>query len=230
MKTVSTSLIKIPFHIAIFARAPVAGAAKTRLIPLLGPEGAANAQQAMTLRALKTACAAAPGNVSLWTAGDATHPIFHDCRTTYAVAVHRQPDGDLGERMHHCLDNLLNRHQQVLLIGTDCPALTPDSLSHSAAAMHDRVRMVFMPAEDGGYVLVGARADIDTRILASAFKGIEWSTSQVMAQTRERLAENGCRPDEDWAEMPASWDVDEPADYERACAAGLLQPPAAKTG
>lgn len=230
MKTASRSLATGPFHVAIFARAPVPGAAKTRLIPLLGPEGAADAQRAMTLRALETACVAAKGNVSLWAAGDAAHPFFHDCMRAYAVPVHQQPDGDLGKRMHHCLNNLLTRHRQVLLIGTDCPALTPECLKQSAAAMHDGVRMVFMPAEDGGYVLVGTRAGIDTRILASAFTDIAWSTSRVMAQTRERLVENGCQQDQDWAEMPASWDVDEPADYRRACAAGLIQTSAARTG
>lgn len=223
---------QVPFHVAIFARAPVAGAAKTRLIPLLGPEGAANAQRAMTVRALQTACAAslpaAPDGVSLWTAGDAAHPFFQDCTATYPVTTYPQPEGDLGERMRHCLATLLRRHQRVLLIGTDCPALTPNSLKQSAAAMHDVVQMVFMPAEDGGYVLVGAHAGIDMHSLASAFANIEWSTSRVMSQTRERLAANGWKPERNWAEMPSSWDVDEPADYQRACAAGLLQPPAAR--
>lgn len=230
MRIASSDRAPVPFHVAIFARAPVAGAAKTRLIPLLGPEGAANAQQAMTLRALETACAAAPEGVSLWTAGDAAHPFFQHCTATFSVTTHSQPEGDLGERMRHCLETLLTRHQRVLLIGTDCPALTPDSLKQSAAAMHNGVRMVFMPAEDGGYVLVGAHADIDTRSLASAFTDIDWSTSRVMSQTRERLARNGWKQDRNWAEMPASWDVDEPADYQRACAAGLLQAPSGITG
>lgn len=224
MNTAFSDPAPVPFHVAIFARAPVAGAAKTRLIPMLGPEGAANAQRAMTLRALETACVAAPGGVSLWTAGDGAHPFFQHCTATYSVATYPQPDGDLGERMRHCLETLLKRHQRVLLIGTDCLVLTPDGLKQSATAMHDGVSMVFMPSEDGGYVLVGAHAGIDTQSLASAFKNIEWSTSRVMSQTRERLAGNGWKQDRNWAEMPASWDVDEPADYQRACAAGLIQP------
>lgn len=227
MKTALSAPTQVAFHVAIFARAPVAGAAKTRLIPLLGPEGAANAQRAMTLRALQTASVAAPGGVSLWTAGDAAHPFFRECAATYSVTMHSQPEGDLGDRMRHCLESLLRRHQRVLLIGTDCQALTPDMLKRSAAAMQDGVRMVFTPAEDGGYVLVGAHADIGTHSLASAFTDIDWSTSRVMSQTRERLAGNGWKQDRNWAEMPASWDVDEPADYWRACEAGLLQPPAA---
>lgn len=230
MNTALSNADPFAFHVAIFARAPVAGAAKTRLIPLLGPEGAATAQREMTLRALATACVAAPGSVSLWTAGDVAHPFFRECTTTYSVTAHPQPDGDLGERMRHCLETLLTRHQRVLLIGTDCPALTPESLKQSAAAMHDAMQMVFMPAEDGGYVMVGARAGIDMNALATAFADIEWSTSRVMSQTRERLARNGWKQDRNWAERPACWDVDEPADYQRACAAGLLSPPAARTG
>ncbi|HCN90034.1 MAG TPA: hypothetical protein DIT28_12800, partial [Oxalobacteraceae bacterium] len=69
----------MPVHIAVFAKAPVAGAAKTRLIPLLGEQGAADAQRAMTLRTLRTAQAAAPGQVSLWTAGDHAHSFFSEC-------------------------------------------------------------------------------------------------------------------------------------------------------
>lgn len=230
MRTAHADPAMVPFHVAIFARAPVPGAAKTRLIPLLGPEGAADAQQTMTLRALETACDAAQGNVSLWAAGDAAHPFFRECAMTYPVTIQTQTDGDLGKRMRHCLETLLTRHERVLLIGTDCPALTPENLRQSAAAMQDGVRMVFMPAEDGGYVLVGAHADIDPHSLAAAFANIEWSTPQVMSQTRERLAGNGWKLDRGWAEMPTSWDVDEPADYQRARAAGLLQRPATRPG
>lgn len=215
-------MIPGPFHVAVFARAPVAGAAKTRLIPLLGPEGAAAAHQAMVLRALETACTATQGNVSLWTAGDATHPFFGHCVKHFRLSSHPQCSADLGQRMAACLHTLLAHHEAVLLIGTDCPVLSVNDLQDAASALKTGAEMVFTPAEDGGYVLVGARQGVRSAALDHAFSGIDWSTAQVMAQTRERMAETGWSQGHEVREMPMRWDVDEPADYLRAREAGLL--------
>ena len=65
---------------------------------------------------------------------------------------------------------------------------------------------VLIPAEDGGYVLIGLR-----RYLPTVFEGITWSTPQVLAQTRERLRAAGAS----WTELAPLWDVDEPADWQR---------------
>ncbi len=218
----------MPFHIAVFAKAPVAGAAKTRLIPLLGADGAAAAQRAMTLQTLTTACAAAPGQVSLWTAGQSDHPFFIDCAMRFDLAATPQSAGDLGVRMADCLQSQLRLHDTVLLIGTDCPALTVADLHAAAQALQQGAHMVFTPAEDGGYVLVGAH-DHDARghfndAFLQAFQTIDWSTSRVMAQTRARLAAIGWQPGRDWQELSMLWDVDFPADYLRAQQAGLLAP------
>jgi glycosyltransferase A (GT-A) superfamily protein (DUF2064 family) len=111
-----------------------------------------------------------------------------------------------------------------LLIGSDCAVLTPGLLRRAAAALADH-DMVFVPAEDGGYVLVGARAGAR---LAPAFTGIAWSTARVMAQTREALAAAAIG----MAELEPLWDIDEPADWQRAVAAGLVSalPPASPLG
>ncbi len=214
----------VPVHIAVFAKAPVAGAAKTRLIPLLGEQGAADAQRAMTLRTLRTAQAAAPGQVSLWTAGDHAHSFFSECVQRFAVACHPQPERDLGARMADCLRTQLRSHEAVLLIGTDCPARSVDDLRAAARALRAGAQMVFTPAQDGGYVLVGAQAhggDL-TAGFEQAFTGIAWSTAQVMAQTRARLAAIGWHCGREWCELPMLWDVDTPADYVRAQQAALL--------
>jgi rSAM/selenodomain-associated transferase 1 len=207
-----------PFHIAVFAKAPIAGAVKTRLIPLLGAQGAADAQRAMTLHALKTAHAAAPGQVSLWTAGDHEHPFFVECARRFELACHPQCEGDLGQRMAHCLHTQLQTNETVLLIGTDCPARTVDHLCAAARALQGGAQMVFAPAEDGGYVLVGAQAQGgDLRAgFEQAFAEIAWSTAQVMAQTRARLTAIGWQGGREWHELPMLWDVDTPADYARA--------------
>jgi rSAM/selenodomain-associated transferase 1 len=199
-------------HIAIFTRAPVPGTAKTRLIPLLGAEGAARVQRQMTWRTLGMACALSDAQVSLWCAGDIAHPFLQECADHFGVPCLPQSDGDLGLRMAHCLQTVLATHRKALLIGTDCPAFDVEALQSAALAL-DAARMVFTPAEDGGYVLVGARrGGLEQR----CFSEVAWSTAQVMAQTRERLQEGGWRSGKDWLEMPALWDVDTPADYLRA--------------
>ena len=208
-------------HIAVFAKAPVAGLTKTRLIPLLGPDGAADAHRQMTELALRSALHAAPGQVSLWRAGVHDHPYLIDCCQRFGIAAYAQAEGDLGQRMAACLNRLLLDHQRVLLIGSDCPVLASADLQLAARALEQGARLVFTPAEDGGYVLVGATRE-GAAGFAAIFDAMIWSTDRVMAQTRSRLRALGWQHGPDWSEMPERWDVDEPADYLRAVQLGLL--------
>jgi rSAM/selenodomain-associated transferase 1 len=217
-------------HIAVFAKAPIAGQVKTRLIPLLGAEGAAAAYRQMLLKALQIASDAALGQISLWISGSADHPFLIDCSTRFSTPRYQQSDGDLGDRMATCLRHLLQQHERVLLIGSDCPVLSVADLQMADAALRDGAQIVFTPAEDGGYVLVGMRRldGEDAAIQSSdtgfsAFEDIAWSADGVMAQTRERLAAHGGRAGCAWAEMPMRWDVDVAEDYVRAVRGGVLQ-------
>lgn len=212
-----------PFRIAVFARAPVAGRVKTRLAPLLGEAGAVAAHRAMTLRTLRVACAAAPAAVSLWTADTPDDPFFAECVERFGLVCQAQRGGDLGHRMADCLQRQLADSEKVLLIGTDCPAWTRAQLTAAAQALADGARMVWTPAEDGGYVLVGARRGKGVPP-PQVFQDIDWGTAQVMARTRAQLAALGWQGDRDWRELPALWDVDTPEDFLRAKRAGLLAP------
>lgn len=189
--------------VAILAKAPRPGFAKTRLIPRLGAAGAAALQDWLLRRTVATAVAARLGPVALWGAPDGADPAFAAVAGGI-VAVHDQPAGDLGARLLAAV-----AAGPTLLLGTDCPALTPAILRRAAAALahHDAVAI---PAEDGGYVLLGLR-----HAEPSLFTGIAWSTAQVMAQTRQRLQQLGWR----WQELPALWDVDRPDDLDRLLAA-----------
>jgi rSAM/selenodomain-associated transferase 1 len=195
-------------HVAVFARAPEPGRAKTRLIPALGARGAARLQRALTRRALDTAIRAGLGPVTLWCAPDARHRFFRALTRVAGVACRAQPAGDLGERMlaafrWHCVRGPL------LLIGTDCPALTAADLRAAARVLRDGDDAVFLPAEDGGYVLVGLRQP-----RPALFESIAWGTAGVMDQTRARLRAAGHR----WREPATLWDVDLPADLPRLSA------------
>ncbi|MBI5108810.1 MAG: TIGR04282 family arsenosugar biosynthesis glycosyltransferase [Rhodocyclales bacterium] len=194
--------------VAILGRAPVAGEAKTRLIPRLGAAGAAALQAWMLQRAVATALVADVGPVSLWCAGDPGHPEFALCRAFGNVSLRRQGDGDLGERMLKALEDS-PAPGGTLLVGTDCPALGPGLLRQAAAALgeHDAVAI---PAEDGGYVLLGAR-----RAAPELFAEVRWGSSRVMEQTRHRLRSLGWT----WSEPATLWDVDHPADLDRLLAA-----------
>jgi glycosyltransferase A (GT-A) superfamily protein (DUF2064 family) len=94
----------------------------------------------------------------------------------------------------------------MLLIGTDCPALTTQTLHDAAVALAPNQDAVFVPAEDGGYVLVGLH-----RPERCLFENMPWGGSEVMAQTRVRLRASGLR----WRELAPLWDVDRPEDLPR---------------
>jgi rSAM/selenodomain-associated transferase 2/rSAM/selenodomain-associated transferase 1 len=198
---------RAPAAVAIMAKAPVPGLAKTRLIPLLGAAGAARAQRGFTLQTLATVRAASTGEVTLWCAPDVSHRFFRALSRRCGLPTVDQPEGDLGHRMACAMNHHFSRtpHTPLLIVGTDCPVLTPEHLQQAADALQSS-DAVLIPAEDGGYVLIGLR-----RPVPEAFARVGWSTPQVLAQTREQLRAAGAG----WSELPALWDVDEPADWLR---------------
>ena len=188
--------------IAILAKAPIPGTAKTRLIPSIGAHAAAVLQERLTERTVETALAAAVGLVTLWCAPDPSNPSFRDLVTHHAVTLKRQPEGDLGARM---LAAMAGNGRPALVIGTDCPAFTAENLRGAAMALRDN-DVVLIPAEDGGYVLIGARA-----AYAELFAGIAWGTASVLAETRARISTLGLRS----IELPSLWDIDTESDLAR---------------
>ncbi len=191
-------------EVAILAKAPLAGLAKTRLIPHLGADGAAALQDWLLQRTVAAAVVADLGPVTLWCAPDIDHPAFAVCRAFGPVALRRQPDGDLGERMHAAIAES-STAAGTLVIGTDCPVLTPGLLRQAAAGLQQHEATV-IPAEDGGYVLIGMRC-----ASRQVFQAVDWSTERVMAQTRSRLSALNWR----WQEFSPLWDVDRKEDFAR---------------
>lgn len=199
-------------RILVFARAPRPGACKTRLIPALGPHGAARLYRQLTLRTLRAALAAG-ADVELWCAPDPGHAFFQACRRELGLRLRRQPAGDLGRRMALALARSLREGAAAaVLIGTDCPGLSAVDVRNALRTLGDR-DTVLQPSQDGGYVLIGAR-----RAERRALTGIRWSSGLELAQTRRRLARLGLSV----GELPARADLDTPADYRRARRARLL--------
>ena len=191
--------------VIVFARAPLPGTAKTRLIPALGAAGAARLQARLTRRALETARAARPARVEVHGTGRLRN---------VRVPQRAQRGRDLGERMHRALTAGLRRFSRVVLIGSDCPALRARDLRRASRWLAGGALAVFAPAEDGGYALIAVR-----RNPAGLFDGVSWGTGAVMGETRTRLQRLGWR----WRELATVWDVDRPEDYRRLVASGLLR-------
>lgn len=216
------------FELAILAKAPIAGYAKTRLIPLLGAAGAARLQDWLIGRTVETARAAGFGQLTLWCAPDGAHPTFARCREHHGVALRSQPEGDLGARMLRAAqqgDGASGR-AGVAIVGTDCPALTAGDLIGACRAVDAGADAALIPAEDGGYVLIAL-----ARPRAELFSGIDWGSPQVLAQTRRQAQAAGIL----LAELPPSWDVDRPDDWRRLLALHpelrrIVGPPARDAG
>jgi rSAM/selenodomain-associated transferase 1 len=184
-----------PTRIVIFAKQPLPGKVKTRLIPAIGAEGAARLAAAMLATAIEEALAT---GCEVELCGDPHPSLWHEGP---AVALAEQGGGDLGTRLSRAAERVLARGP-ALLIGADCPMLERRRLRAAAVALASR-DTVLHPAADGGYVLLGLR-----RFDASLFAGIAWSTAAVAAQTMARIAALGWSLD--LRETLA--DVDEPAD------------------
>lgn len=199
--------VRAPAAVAVLAKAPIPGLAKTRLAPLLGDAGAARAQRGFILRTLATARQASTGALTLHCAPDVEHRLFRLLAQRHGMACLAQAEGNIGERMAAVMAGHFaqKRPPPLLIVGTDCPVLTSEHLQQAADALQAS-DVVLIPAEDGGYVLIGLR-----RALPAVFERVDWSTPRVMAQTRERLEAIGAR----WVELPILWDVDEPQDWQR---------------
>ena len=183
-------------RLSIFARLPVPGKVKTRLIPALGEEGAARLYARLLALTVEVARESGLDFELRVTGGEigAFQGLFGD-----DVPVVDQGDGDLGARMARV-------QAPALLIGSDCPGITAPLLRAAAGALEDR-RVVLGPANDGGYYLIGYREPVPF-----LFEDMEWSTPKVLPETLARLAARGHGPailpelaDIDTAEDLAQW-------------------------
>ncbi len=193
-----------PVRIVVFAKAPLAGFAKTRLIPALGQQGAADLAQRLLEHTLHEALTSRLGSVELCVAPSVTNTVWQTMRLPDGIHLTDQGEGDLGERMARAAQRVIDAGEAVLLMGTDCPQLDEARLQEAAQALQ-RTEATLIPAFDGGYVLLGL-----TRFDSSVFTGIAWSTDSVLNDTLNRLKQL------DWGVkvLPTLHDVDVPSDLQ----------------
>ncbi len=190
--------------IIVFAKAPIPGQVKSRLIADIGPQAAADVHQELLIHTLKTVTNAALSPVELWCAPDTQHPFFATCRKQFAVTLHAQQGAGLGERMHHALSQ--RDGVATVLMGSDIPSISADYLASALQALLGGEPWVIGPAEDGGYVLLGCR-ESNKRM----FSGVAWGGEKVLSQTMMNAAACGISP----FLLQTLWDVDNLADLER---------------
>ncbi|OZH52067.1 hypothetical protein AFK68_26790 [Hydrocoleum sp. CS-953] len=194
-------------QLIIFSRYPEPGKTKTRLIPALGEEGAANLQRKMTETTLIKAkkllnrmslsieIRFAGGNLQLmknWLGSD--------------LKYQEQGTGDLGERITRAFESAFNRGMKsVVIIGIDCPSLTPEIMLQAFGKL-TQSDVIIGPATDGGYYLIGIK-----KIIPELFQGINWGTSVVLSQTVAIARKINLAIDY----LPKLSDIDRPEDLEK---------------
>lgn len=214
LRTTTDSTFSHPrSRIAVFAREPLLGQVKSRLAGEIGAQEALAVYQAMLARLGELLTRARIAEWDLWVTSNRSHENFISICNKRNIYL--QKGRDLGARMDGAIQQTLTGKdvENVILIGTDCPALTAGYLDQALLALESGVDVVLGPAEDGGYVLVGMR-----RPIPAVFEDIPWGSNQVLDRTKEALRTN----DLSYRLLETLWDVDRPEDLARL---QLLEPP-----
>lgn len=211
LRTVARNVSSRDRALVVFARSPVAGKSKTRLIPLLGPTGAAGFQQALCLDALSKA-ARMQGWLVPYLAVTGQGFLRHIAvdRRIGSFILLRQRGAELGERMENAFRLLLTRHPYVVIIGTDSPELPPCVVRQAFGRLRS-YQAVLGPCPDGGYYLLGLRCDVSDSRLKQVFRGVRWGTGWAMRDSLRNMTCSGLKCT--FLEMIA--DVDRPADLRK---------------
>ena len=196
-------------HLIVFARTPVAGRVKTRLIGRLTAQQAADLHQAM-IADTADLVAALPLPAE-------RRVLFSEAPTPMALPAGiesgRQAEGDLGERLVAAIESAFaGGAEKAIVLGSDSPHLPPARILEAVEAL-DTAEMVLGPTDDGGYYLVGCRlvGCRAGRFSPAVFAGVEWGTARVFQQTSAAAAAAGLSV----ASLAPSYDLDEWEDLMR---------------
>ncbi|MFP6597750.1 MAG: TIGR04283 family arsenosugar biosynthesis glycosyltransferase [Candidatus Hydrogenedentota bacterium] len=193
-------------RLIVFTRYPEPGKTKTRLIPELGPEGAADLQRRMTERTLRTAEFLPNIEIEVHYTGADKETMIEWLGGNHEYVL--QHPGNLGDRMFEAIRSaFVSDINYAVVIGTDCPAITPTVLETAFTSLHKK-DITIGPATDGGYYLIGARASLPAVALGHLFTDIEWGTETVYSETQKRLNEEKIP----WHRLAYLNDIDLPQD------------------
>ncbi len=183
-----------------FAKAPQLGQVKTRMQPALTVEQSLALHRQLVQRTHQTLHREALCHSQLWISGVDDDGFFQNLEPR--PVIKHQYGNDLGERIYLAIAAGLDQYSAVVLIGSDCPAISSNYLRDALYALK-KVDVVLGPAADGGYVLIALK-----KAEEAIFTGIDWSTSRVLQQTRSRLQASKLS----YFELPVLHDIDRPED------------------
>ncbi len=192
--------------ILVFCKTPIPGQVKTRLMSSLTGEEAAALHCELTELTLDTATQQPLCELQLWCSPTIEHPFFSGLAQKYPLSLQLQQGADLGERMHHAFCAALAQYKSAVIIGCDCPSLTPTDLEQALAELADGNDCVLASAEDGGYVLIGLNAP-----QPSLFEAMPWGKPEIMALTLGKAKVLGLS----FKLLKKQWDLDTNEDLVR---------------
>jgi len=186
----------------LFAKAALPGQVKTRLIVALGAQGACDLYEKMMRLQIERFQHFPQCDFVLHITPDKNSPYSNCLKQDYHLEIEQQQGNDLGERMYFSISETLKKYRKVVLFGADCPFIDEQVMQQAINSLESQP-LVFVPAVDGGYMLIGAR-----QIDPSIFENISWSTEKVMQQTRQKIKQLGWS----YAELKPLADIDRPED------------------
>ena len=191
-------------YVIVFARTPVAGRVKTRLIGRLTAQQAAELHQAMITDTTDLVAALPLPAERRILFSEALPPMA----LPEGLEVGRQAEGDLGARLVAAMEGAFaGGAEKAIVLGSDSPHLPPSRILEAVKAL-DTADLVLGPTDDGGYYLVGCRAG---RFSPAVFAGVEWGSARVFQQTCAAAAPAGLSV----ASLATWYDLDEWKDLMR---------------
>ncbi|MDG2089862.1 MAG: TIGR04282 family arsenosugar biosynthesis glycosyltransferase [Gammaproteobacteria bacterium] len=186
--------------IAMFARAPILGQVKTRLIPALGEQGALDMHLQLMNRQFEVLNESSLCSVQLWVDRSIDHQAFNK----FSGELKLQQGDSLGEKMFYAAQVVLQKFNKVVIIGSDCPGIDEVYLEQALQALNAKTNDVVLgPALDGGYVLIAMKLP-----QLEIFQDIDWGTEFVLKQTLNKLQAEGIG----FSTLPPLMDIDTPED------------------
>lgn len=189
--------------VCVFAKAPISGQVKTRLVPALSEQQACHVYKNLLTHCLEQ-IQSVDWQSQLWST-DISHPYIRRCADQNSMPLYFQTGDDLGEKMFLAARQSLTNFRYVIIIGTDCPSIDVSVINEVVKKLKSGCDVVLGPAADGGYVLIGLSIAAE-----SLFNDIEWGTNRVLDLTRTRLRDEGLN----WHELSMQRDIDRPADLQ----------------
>ena len=190
--------------VCLFAKAPLQGAVKTRMAPLLSESDCLRLHRELLTCVIENAASLPMQDYAVELHITSPHTDFDTLSARHGFPQKLQRGADLGERMSYAVAETLRCHPAVLLLGADCPFVDSKTIDAMQQALQHS-QAVIVPATDGGYVALMLRAHD-----ASLFENIAWGGDDVAAVTRCRLQALKWT----YTVMPVCRDIDRPEDLE----------------